>query len=169
MDLHDYSPLLECTALQDLNISSTYADPEPLTKMTWLHTLMWNFVMKDPVLAEKAILLEEQLPDTNVIIQTWRNIGGLWRHIPNYYVFRDIIGGEFFNQTHTTAYWGNSDANRILSCDSGNARYAAEVLRDMVRYRIDNGLAIPGIKNIGSEKAEALYQSLCEACQYDQA
>lgn len=169
MDLHDYSPLLECTALQDLNISSTYADPEPLTKMTWLHTLMWNFVMEDPVLAEKAVLLEEQLPDTNVIIQTWRNIGGLWRHIPNYYVFRDIIGGDFFNQTHTTTYWGSSDANRIMSCDGGSARYAAEVLRDIVRFRIDNGLAIPGIKNIGSEKAEALYQSLCEACEYDQA
>lgn len=169
MDLHDYSPLLECTALQDLNISSTYADPEPLTKMTWLHTLMWNFVMEDPELAKKAVLLPDQLPDTNVIIQTWRNIGGLWRHIPNYYVFRDIIGGDFFNQTHTTTYWGNSDAHRIMTCDAGNSRYAAEVLRDIVRFRIDNGLPIPGIKNIGSEKAEILYQSLCEACEYDQA
>ena len=169
MDLHDYSPLLECTALQDLNISSTYADPEPLTQMTWLHTLMWNFVMEDPVLAEKAVLLEDQLPDTNVIIQTWRNIGGLWRHIPNYYVFRDIIGGDFFNQTHPTTYWGNADANRILGCDGGSARYAAEVLRDIVRFRIDNGIPIPGIKNIGSEKAEILYQSLCEACEYPQA
>lgn len=165
MDLHDYSPLLECTALQDLNISSTYADPEPITKMTWLHNLMWNFVMEDPVLAEKAVLLEEQLPDTNVTIQTWRNIGGLWRHIPNYYVFRDIIGGDFFNQTHTTTYWGNSDANRILSCDGGNPRFAGELLRDIVRFRIDNGLPIPGIKNVGSEKAEILYQSLCEACE----
>lgn len=169
MDLHDYSPLLECTALQDLNISSTYADPEPITKMTWLHTLMWNFVMEDPELAEKAVLLPEQLPDTDVTIQTWRNIGGLWRHIPNYYVFRDIIGGKFFNQTHTSGYWGNADAYQILSCDDGSTRYAAEVLRDMVRYRIDNGLPIPGIKNIGSEKAEALYQSLCEACEYEQA
>lgn len=169
MDLHDYSPLLECTALQDLNISSTYADPEPLTKMTWLHTLMWNFIMEDPVLAEKAVLLPEQLPDTNVIIQTWRNIGGLWRHIPNYYVFRDIIGGDFFNQTHTITYWGTSDANRIMGCDGGSDRYAAELLRDIVRFRIDNGLPIPGIKNIGSEKAEILYQSLCEACEYDQA
>lgn len=165
MDLHDYSPLLECAALQDLNISSTYADPEPITKMTWLHNLMWNFVMEDPVLAEKAVLLEEQLPDTNVTIQTWRNIGGLWRHIPNYYVFRDIIGGDFFNQTHTTTYWGNSDANRILSCDGGNPRFAGELLRDIVRFRIDNGLPIPGIKNVGSEKAEILYQSLCEACE----
>ena len=169
MDLHDYSPLLECTALQDLNISSTYANPEPLTKMTWLHTLMWNFIMEDPVLAEKAVLLPEQLPDTNVIIQTWRNIGGLWRHIPNYYVFRDIIGGDFFNQTHTITYWGTTDANRIMGCDGGSDRYAAELLRDIVRFRIDNGLPIPGIKNIGSEKAEILYQSLCEACEYDQA
>ena len=169
MDLHDYSPLLECTALQDLNISSTYADPEPLTKMTWLHTLMWNFVMEDPVLAEKAVLLPEQLPDTDVTIQTWRNIGGLWRHIPNYYVFRDIIGGDFFNQTHTLTYWGTTDANRIMGCDGGRDRYAAELLRDIVRFRIDNGLPIPGIKNIGSEKAEILYQSLCEACEYDQA
>ena len=163
MDLHDYSPLLECTALQDLNISSTYADPEPLFQMTWLHTLMWNFVMEDPELADDAVRLVEALPDTNVIIQTWRNIGGLWRHIPNYYVFRDLIGGNFFNQTHTTTYWGSKDANAIMSCDEGNARFAGDVLAEIVRYRIDNGLPIPGIKNIGSEKAEILYQSLCNS------
>ena len=53
----------------------------------------------------------------------------------------------------------------ILSCDSSSPRFAGEVLRDMVRYRIDNGLPIPGIKNVGSEKAEILYQSLCEICE----
>ena len=166
LDLRDYAPLLECTALQDLNISSTYADPEPLTKMTQLHTLMWNFVLDDPDLAEKALLLEQQLPDTNVILQGWSNIGGLWRHIPNYYVFRDIIGGDFFNQSSTTGYWGENDAQRILSCDGGSVRFAAEELRDILRHRIDEGLPVPGIKNIGSEKAEILYQSVCEACEY---
>lgn len=164
MDLDDYSPLLGCTALQDLNISSTFADPEPLSKMTWLHNLMWNYVLDDPEIRDEALKLEEQLPDTNVVLKSYRrNIAGLWRHIPNYYVFRDLLNANFFDQTQTYDLWGRTDAGRILGCDNGNARFAGDILAEIVRYRIDNNLPIVGIKNVGSEKAEILYQSLINA------
>lgn len=166
LDLHDYSPLLGCTALQDLNISSTYADPEPLSKMTWLHTLYWNHGADDPAIRDAVLKLEEQLPDTNVVVITKevrRNIGELWRYLPNYYVFRNLIGGSFLNQASTYKYWGYEDAVKILSCDKDDACFAGDVLAEIVRYRIDNGLPIVGIKNIGSEKAEILYQTLCDS------
>lgn len=163
MDLTDYSPLLGCTALQDLNIGSTYADPEPLSKMTWLHNLSWHGILKDPELSEKARKLEEQLPDTNVVLETWRNIGGIWRFLPNYYVFRELLDADFFNQEVVNVFWDSKDAKKILACDHGNAQFAGDVLAEIVRYRIDNGLPIVGVKNIGSEKAEILYQTLCDA------
>ena len=163
MDLHDYSPLLGCTALQDLNISFTYGDPESLSKMTWLHNLHWNHGGDNPDTRDAVLKLEEQLPDTNVIIETAdskRSIGGFWRYIPNYYVFRGLLGGYFLNQGATYKYWGHDDAEAILSCDKGGSLFAGDVLAQIVRYRIDNGIPIPGIKNVGSEKAETLYQSL---------
>ena len=163
MDIHDYSPLLGCTALQDLNISFTYGDPEPLSKMTWLHNLHWNHGGDNPATRDAVLKLEEQLPDTNVILETAdsrRSIGGFWRYIPNYYVFRGLLGGYFLNQGATYQYWGHDDAEAILSCDKGGSHFAGNVLAQIIRYRIDNGIPIPGIKNVGSEKAEILYQSL---------
>ena len=62
----DYSPLLNCTKLQDLNIGTTHADPEPLSKMTWLHNLQWHRADQDPATKEAVLKLPEQLPDTNV-------------------------------------------------------------------------------------------------------
>ncbi len=160
----DYTPLLGCTALQDLNIGTTYGDPEPLSHMTWLHNLKWNRGADIPETRERVLMLPEQLPDTNVwIINDGLNIGQAWRYLPNYYVFRDIIGGSFFNQLSTSDYWGNGDTYWILSCAHNDNRFAGDVLAEIVRKRIDKGLPIPGVKNIGSEKAEILYQSLCNS------
>ena len=160
MDIKDYSPLLGCTALQDLNLGTTYGDPEPISKMTWLHNLRWSHVTEDPETRERVFALAEQLPDTNVTFDNWRNIGGPWRYLPNYYVFRDIIDGVYFNQLNPYDVWGNQDARKILSCEKNPNRFAGDVLAEIVRERIDNGLPIPGVKNVGSEKAEILYQSL---------
>ena len=160
MDITDYSPLLGCTALQDLNLGTTYGDPEPISKMTWLHNLRWSHVTEDPETRERVLALAEQLPDTNVTFDNWRNIGGPWRYLPNYYVFRDIIDGVYFNQLNPYQVWGNQDARKILSCEKNPNRFAGDVLAQIVRERIDNGLPIPGVKNVGSEKAEILYQSL---------
>lgn len=159
----DYTPLLGCTALQDLNIGFTHGDPEPLSRMTWLHNLKWNHGTSDSKTRDQVMRLPEQLPDTNVWLPDDNlNIGNPWRSLPNYYVFRDIIGGLFLNQSAVGAYWG-SDAEKILACEHNDKNFAGEVLAEIVRNRIDNGLPITGIKNIGSEKAEILYRSLCDA------
>lgn len=165
LDLDDYSPLLNCTKLQDLNLGTTHADPEPLTKMTWLHNLQWHRADYDPSTREAVLKLPEQLPDTNVVLypkNKARNIGGPWRYLPNYYVFRDIIGAIYFNQDQICDYWGEEDGNRIMACDGGKSP-SALTLAEIVRERIDHGQPIIGIKNIGSEKAEILYQTLLSA------
>lgn len=161
----DYSPLLNCTKLQDLNLGTTHADPEPLSKMTWLHNLQWHRADQDPATKEAVLKLPEQLPDTHVELypkKKARNIGGPWRYIPNYYVFRDIIGATYFNQDQIWDYWGQEDGDRIMACESGKS-FAAYTLAEIVRERIDSGGTIIGIKNSNSEKAEVLYQTLLEA------
>ncbi len=165
LKINDYSPLLNCTKLQDLNIGTTYADPEPLSKMTWLHNLQWHRSDQNPDTKEDVLKLPEQLPDTNVVLfpkKKARNIGGPWRYIPNYYVFRDIIGATYFNQDQIADYWGEEDAARIMACESGKS-FCAYTLAEIIRERIDNGEPIIGIKNCDSEKAEILYQSLLTA------
>lgn len=165
MDVVDYTPLLGCTALQDLNIGTTYGDPEPISKMTWLHHLQWNHGADNPEYHDAVLKLEEQLPDTVVIIDTWRNIGGPWRFLPHYYVFRSLIDGVYFNQISTSLYWGK-DNMKILSCEKSRTRFAGDVLAEIVRYRIDNNLPIVGIKDSSGENAEELYQSLVEMGKY---
>jgi len=162
-DIQDYTPLLECTKLQDLNIGETYGDPEPLTRMTWLHNLQWHPIQDHPVLGPKAEQLKEQLPDTNITLKTRRkNIGGPWRMLPNYYLFRELLGGGFYNQERIyNGNWDYEDGKQILACNDTEA-FAGDVLEKIVRYRIDNALPIFGIKNVGSEKAEILYQTILE-------
>lgn len=165
-DITDYTPLLACTKLQDLNIGQTYGDIEPLRQMTWLHNLQWHPIQDHPVLGPQAKELIEQLPDTNITLKTRRkNIGGPWRYLPQYYVFREILNAGFFNQEsiRDDRYWGYDDAKKLLACHNNAKLFAGDVMAEIVRYRIDNGIAIPGIKNIGSEKAEILYQSILEA------
>ena len=162
LKIDDYSPLLNCTKLQDLNIGTTYADPEPLTKMTWLHNLQWHRSDQNPETKEDVLKLPDQLPDTHVELfprKKARNIGGPWRYIPNYYVFRDLIGATYFNQDQIADYWGEEDAARIMACDGDNG-FSAPVLAQIVRERIDNGEPIIGIKDSSSEKAEILYETL---------
>lgn len=162
----DYTPLLGCTALQDLNLSFTYGDIAPIRQMTWLHNLHWNPGADHPELREQIeALADGELSDT--IIETEpdrprRSIGGSWRYLPNYYVFRDLIGGTFLNQGSPYHYWGE-DAKAILACAKSEKLFAGDVLAEIVRRRMDEGLPIPGIKNVGSEKAEILYQSLVSA------
>ena len=161
----DYSPLLNCTKLQDLNIGTTHADPEPLSKMTWLHNLQWHRADQNPATKDAVLKLPEQLPDTNVELypkKKARNIGGGWRYLPNYYVFRDIIGATYFNQDQIWDYWGDEDGNRIMACENGKS-FSAYTLAEIVAERLENGERIIGLKTNDSEKAEILYQTLMEA------
>ncbi|MBQ6718967.1 MAG: leucine-rich repeat domain-containing protein [Oscillospiraceae bacterium] len=85
----DYSPLLGCTALKDLNLSGTYADPTPLQQMTWLENLWANAT--DFTSAEKQALVDA-LPNTHIEF----NGGGYttlgWRQLQSYYDMRDMMG-----------------------------------------------------------------------------
>lgn len=85
----DFSPLLGCTALQDLNISETFADLEPLKQMTWLNNLWAN--MRGITIAEHNAL-QEALPNTTVMTQGGVHNAGGWRQLQNYFDMRDIMG-----------------------------------------------------------------------------
>ena len=85
----DYSPLLGCTALKDLNVSGTYADIEPLKEMTWLETLFAN---RCNLTEAESRALEEALPNTKVVSREGMYTGGGWRQVQGYYDMRDIMG-----------------------------------------------------------------------------
>lgn len=161
LPVEDYSPLLGCTALQDLNIGMTHADPEPLSHMTWLHNLQWSNGLNDPDTHDRVLALIEQLPDTNVDLpDVTKNIGGSWRYLPQYYVFRNLIGGLYLNQAYIARYWGSADARRIQSTEKSGRTSAAEALTQIIQRRLDDGEDIPGIKNRESDKVQILLNSL---------
>lgn len=85
----DYSPLLGCTALQDLNISETFADLEPLKQMTWLNNLWANMC---GITTAEHNALQEALPNTTVMTRGGVHNGGGWRQLQNYFDMRDIMG-----------------------------------------------------------------------------
>lgn len=85
----DYSPLLGCTALRDLNLSGTYADPTPLYQMTWLENLWAN---QTTFSAAEQQELRDSLPNTFIHIKAADYTAGGWRQIPRYFEMRDIMG-----------------------------------------------------------------------------
>lgn len=163
LKLDDYSPLLGCTALQDLCLGNTHADPEPLSHMTWLHNLHWYRGLFEASTREAVSRLPEQLPQTNVMLDVTGKIGNPWRSMANYYVFRDIIGADFRNQSFIAQNWGSEDAKKILACDH-HEPFAGDILAEIVKERMENDQPIFGVQN--EEQAQALYQSLCESHNY---
>ena len=85
----DFTPLLECTALEDLNVSGTPTDMTPLYQMTWLKNLWAN--CKGISAAEDAAL-REALPNTTIMTRGGDYTTGGWREIQGYYDMRDIMG-----------------------------------------------------------------------------
>ena len=85
----DYTPILGCTALEDLNVSGTYADIEPLYQMTWLKNLWAN--CKGITAAEDAAL-KEALPNTTVMTTGGSYTTNGWRQVQGYYDMRDLMG-----------------------------------------------------------------------------
>lgn len=81
----DYSPLVACTALEDLNIGQTNGDITPILQMTWLKNL-WIVGCQDGSY-EKTV---EALPDTNIGYFFSDPVIG-WRNLPNYYAMRDAL------------------------------------------------------------------------------
>ena len=82
----DYSPLLTCTALEDLNISYTHGNYQVLYQMTWLKRLWWAGSYLSSTLAQ------EKLPNTELMFNRISSTGLGWREGQNYYDMRELLG-----------------------------------------------------------------------------
>ena len=83
----DYSPLLECPALEDLNLCYTYGDPAPVQQITWLKRLWWSGCRWN-----KRNDLTAALADTQIEFSAKSSTGNGWREGQRYYEMRDIVG-----------------------------------------------------------------------------
>lgn len=92
--VRDYSPLLGCTGLEDLNLGYTYGDPTPISQMPWLKNLWWGGLHYVPWVggSSPAAMLQNGLPNTNLMFYAGSSTGMGWRNLPHYYEMRDIIG-----------------------------------------------------------------------------
>ncbi|MBO7252373.1 MAG: hypothetical protein J6V25_07090 [Oscillospiraceae bacterium] len=86
--IRDISPLVECTALEDLNLGMTWPDITPVLQMTWLKNL---YIIKGNCKANFA----EHLPNTRVVTSGAYTVSSGWRNLPNYYAMRDILGMHY--------------------------------------------------------------------------
>lgn len=90
--IRDISPLVDCTALEDLNIGNTFPDVTPLTQMPWLKNVYMIFGSQ-----ASAWKVSQALPDTNVVATGNATVGGNWRRLQNYYDMRDCLGMYYMN------------------------------------------------------------------------
>ena len=90
--IRDYSPLVDCTALEDLNIGKTFCDITPILQMTWLKNLYMIFGN-----AGDAWKASQALPNTHVVASGDATVGGGWRRLPNYYAMRDALHMYYMN------------------------------------------------------------------------
>ncbi len=88
----DYSPLLTCTALEDLNICYTQGDPEIIKQMTWLKRLWWAGC---PIEEEE---FQAYLPDTKLSFYRGSSTGRGWRSGQHYYDMRDLLGMPYLTK-----------------------------------------------------------------------
>ena len=92
LDIQDYSPLLECTALQDLNIGKTFCNIDPILEMTWLDNLWMVFCP-----TKSAYLASQALPDTHIVSGGSATVAGGWRHLQNYFDMRDNLNMPYMD------------------------------------------------------------------------
>ncbi len=93
-DIKDYTPLLNCKALQDLNLAYTSGDVSVLAEMTWLKSLWANCCNATK---EQKQLLRDSLPDTLLELDHGWHMGNGWRNRENYYVMRDLLGMPYYD------------------------------------------------------------------------
>lgn len=87
--VRDLTPLLGCTALRDINMCYTFADPTPLLQMPWVENIWWSGHWAIPGMAAQ---LRQNNPNVRVEYTTVSSTGGGWRELPNYYAMRDLVG-----------------------------------------------------------------------------
>ena len=89
----DLAPLVECTALEDVNLGWSYPDPEPLSKMPWLKHIWWCSAKRTiglPCSTAKQ-LFDETIPDTITYFDGPNPVEGGWREFQTYYDMRDLM------------------------------------------------------------------------------
>ena len=87
-EIKDFSPLLECKNLVDLNVCYTNPkDPLIFGQMTQLENLWFRGMSDQYVIAQ----LRQALPNTNMLFGPGSSTGRGWRRLPNYYAQRDIL------------------------------------------------------------------------------
>lgn len=89
----DYSPLLECPGLEDLNLGYTRGNPEPVTRMTWLKRLWWPGCWSAKVKYGDAF--RENIPGCVFNFETESSTGEGWRRGRHYYAMRDLLGASY--------------------------------------------------------------------------
>ena len=89
--IKDYSPLVDCTALEDLNLGNTYADFAPIGTMTWLKNL-WMIGCSRGAAYRMTQALSET---TTLMISGNATVANGWRNLDNYYAMRDLLGMEY--------------------------------------------------------------------------
>ena len=93
-DIRDITPLLGCTALEDLNVARIPASLRPLSEMKWLKNL---WMSGGWVSREDEAFLRQELPNTRIDAAHHHNCCGRgWRQIQNYYDMRDILGMPYY-------------------------------------------------------------------------
>lgn len=93
--LVDYTPLLTCTGLEDLNIGFTRGDAETIFKMQWLKNLWWCCIygIFDGEGNPAWMVIEDRMPNTHVYYRDLESsTAGGWRHLDNYFAMRDYLG-----------------------------------------------------------------------------
>ena len=87
--ISDFTPLLGCTALEDLNVARTNGDPMVFKDMPWLKNL---WIRGSAVNAEERKELEAALPNTYIKYCDYEMTANGWRDLPNYFAMRDLLG-----------------------------------------------------------------------------
>lgn len=87
--ISDFTPLLGCTALEDLNTARTYGDPMVFKDMPWLKNLYVNGFKLN---AKEREELQAALPDTYIKFCDYEMTRNGWRDLPNYFAMRDLLG-----------------------------------------------------------------------------
>lgn len=91
----DFSPLLACENLVDLNVCYTYPD-DPLIfgQMKQLENLWFRGMSDEYVISQ----LRQALPNTHTMFGPGSSTGRGWRRLPNYYAQRDIMGMYYMEE-----------------------------------------------------------------------
>lgn len=87
--INDFTPLLGCTALQDLNVARTNGDPMTFVDMPWLKNL---WIDGYDVRSDERSILEAALPDTYIKYCDGEMTANGWRDLQNYFDMRDYLG-----------------------------------------------------------------------------